>query len=60
VSVSDQDDPDNDASGDPKATRKRKLRPLTGLSIEELRHPSDARATDALKKIARRSPATGV
>jgi Zn-dependent protease with chaperone function len=51
VSVSEQDDPDNDGGGDPKASRKRKLRPLTGLSIEELRHPSDARATDALKKI---------
>jgi len=37
--------------GDPKAAKKRKLRPLTGLSIEELRHPNDARATDALKRI---------
>jgi Zn-dependent protease with chaperone function len=37
--------------GDAKAAKKRKLRPLTGLSVEELRHPSDARATDALKKI---------
>lgn len=34
-----------------KASRKRKLRPLTGLSVDEFRHPSDARATDALKKI---------
>src|ERR1700689_3656634 len=38
-----------DAPGDGK--RKRKLRALTGLSIEEVRHPSDKRATDALKKI---------
>jgi Zn-dependent protease with chaperone function len=37
--------------GDPKGGKKRKLRPLTGLSVEEFRHPSDARATDALKKI---------
>ena len=29
----------------------RKLRTFTGLSVEELRHPSDARATDALKKV---------
>ncbi|HEY4239083.1 MAG TPA: M48 family metallopeptidase [Kofleriaceae bacterium] len=31
--------------------KRRQLRPLRGLSVEELRHPSDARATDALKKI---------
>jgi len=37
--------------GEGKLGKKRKLRPLTGLSVEELRHPSDARATDALKKI---------
>jgi len=37
--------------GEGKPGKKRKLRPLTGLSVEELRHPSDARATDALKKI---------
>ncbi|HEU0033432.1 MAG TPA: M48 family metallopeptidase [Kofleriaceae bacterium] len=35
----------------PGPTKKRKLRPLPGLSIEELRHPNDARATDALKKV---------
>ena len=29
------------------ATRKRKLRTLTGLDVERFRHPSDARATDA-------------
>ncbi|HEY1552420.1 MAG TPA: M48 family metallopeptidase [Kofleriaceae bacterium] len=33
------------------ATRKRKLRTLAGLDVERFRHPSDARATDALKKI---------
>jgi Zn-dependent protease with chaperone function len=32
-------------------TKKRKLRTLTGLDVERFRHPSDARATDALKKI---------
>ena len=26
-------------------------RPLTGLDVEEFRHPNDARATDALKKV---------
>ena len=36
-------------SGDGK--KKRKLRALTGLSVDEFRHPSDQRATDALKKI---------
>jgi len=29
----------------------RKLRTFPGLSVEEIRHPSDARATDALKKV---------
>jgi len=43
---------DNDAGGgEGKPGKKRKLRPLTGLAIEEFRHPSDARATDALNKI---------
>ena len=36
-------------NGDGK--RKRKLRALTGLSVDEFRHPSDQRATDTLKKI---------
>lgn len=40
-----------DEPSDPKAPRRRKLRPLVGLQIDELRHPTDARATDALKKI---------
>jgi Zn-dependent protease with chaperone function len=34
-----------------KGPKKRKLRPLSGLDVEEFRHPNDARATDALKKI---------
>jgi|HubBroStandDraft_6_1064221.scaffolds.fasta_scaffold77256_4 Zn-dependent protease with chaperone function len=32
-------------------TKKRKLRTLTGLDVERFRHPSDARATDTLRKI---------
>jgi Zn-dependent protease with chaperone function len=39
----------SDDSGEGK--RKRKLRTLTGLSVDEFRHPSDQSATDALKKI---------
>ncbi|HUJ57680.1 MAG TPA: M48 family metallopeptidase [Kofleriaceae bacterium] len=39
----------NDDTADGK--KKRKLRALPGLSVEDLRHPSDRRATDALKKI---------
>jgi Zn-dependent protease with chaperone function len=31
--------------------KKRKLRTLSGLSVDEFRHPSDQKATDALKKI---------
>jgi Zn-dependent protease with chaperone function len=31
--------------------KKRKLRALTGLSVDEFRHPSDQAATDVLKKI---------
>lgn len=38
-----------DETGDGK--KKRKLRALAGLSVEEFRHPSDQKATDALKKI---------
>jgi Zn-dependent protease with chaperone function len=45
--VTDQDG----SAGDSKASKKRKLRTLTGLDVEDFRHPSDARATDALKKI---------
>jgi Zn-dependent protease with chaperone function len=36
-------------NGDGK--KKRKLRALTGLSVDEFRHPSDQAATDALRKI---------
>jgi hypothetical protein len=31
--------------------KKRQLRTLKGLDVEQFRHPSDAKATDALKKI---------
>jgi len=31
--------------------KKRKLRTLSGLSVDEFRHPLDQRATDALKKV---------
>lgn len=31
--------------------KKRKLRPLPGLSAEDFRHPQDAAATDTLKRI---------
>jgi Zn-dependent protease with chaperone function len=41
---------DGSDPGEAKA-KKRKLRPLTGLLAEDFRHPSDARATDTLKKI---------
>lgn len=41
----------NGGGGDPKGPKKRKLRPLVGLSEDELRHPHDARATEALRKI---------
>lgn len=34
-----------------EGTKKRKLRTLTGLDVEQFRHPADARATDTLKKI---------
>ncbi len=33
------------------STKKRKLRLLPGLSVDEFRHPLDQRATDALKRI---------
>jgi len=38
-----------DGSGEGK--KKRKLRALAGLSVDEFRHPSDQKATDALRKI---------
>jgi Zn-dependent protease with chaperone function len=37
--------------GDEPRSKKRKLRPLVGLDVEEFRHPHDAKATDALKKV---------
>jgi len=40
-----------DEDGDDKGKKRRKLRPLSGLVVEELRHPTDTRATEALKKI---------
>ena len=43
------DDARMDENGDGK--KKRKLRALTGLSVDEFRHPSDQKATDALRKI---------
>jgi Zn-dependent protease with chaperone function len=45
--VSEQDPPETEA----KAPRKRKLRPLLGLSVSDFRHPTDARATEALARI---------
>jgi Zn-dependent protease with chaperone function len=45
-------DSDNEVNGgEARGSKKRKLRPLTGLSVDEFRHPSDARATEALKRI---------
>lgn len=41
---------DQDNTGD-KGPKKRKLRPLVGLSVSDFRHPNDARATDALAKV---------
>jgi Zn-dependent protease with chaperone function len=45
------DDDANGGEGPGDGKKRRKLRPLTGLTAEELRHPTDTRATDALKKI---------
>jgi Zn-dependent protease with chaperone function len=41
---------DQDNTGD-KGPKKRKLRPLVGLSVSDFRHPNDARATDALARV---------
>lgn len=50
--MNDTDGSDSGGSGGGEGkAKKRKLRPLLGLSAEDFRHPSDARATDALKKI---------
>jgi Zn-dependent protease with chaperone function len=44
--------PGDDVPPDGKPERKkRKLRALPGLSIDELRHPLDQRATDALRRV---------
>lgn len=45
------DSPEATEAREAKASKKRKLRPLAGLSVDEFRHPHDARATEALKKI---------
>lgn len=45
--MSDQDGNDSEARG----SKKRKLRPLVGLSVGDFRHPSDARASEALAKV---------
>ncbi len=43
---------DGNGDGDgAKPSKKRKLRPMADLDVEEFRHPQDARATDALKKV---------
>lgn len=39
------------ADDDNGGTKKRKLRPMPRLSVEEFRHPNDARATEALSRI---------
>jgi Zn-dependent protease with chaperone function len=44
------DDDERAESGEP-AKKKRKLRPLPGISVDEFRHPLDQRATAALKQV---------
>ncbi len=44
-------EPNEGAEGGDDKVKRRKLRLLTGLSVEDLRHPQDAFATDALKKV---------
>ena len=41
----------SDDENEVKGSKKRKLRALPGLDVEKFRHPTDTRATDALKKI---------
>jgi len=43
-------DSDNEGTGD-EQKKKRKLRMIRGLSVDEIRHPLDQRATDALKAV---------
>jgi Zn-dependent protease with chaperone function len=45
--VTDQDNGGSDSKG----PKKRKLRPLPGLSVSDFRHPNDARASDALARV---------
>jgi Zn-dependent protease with chaperone function len=51
--MSPDQEPRDVVDGDPveATTKRRKLRPLPGLSAEDFRHPQDALATDSLKKI---------
>jgi Zn-dependent protease with chaperone function len=49
--MSEQEPPDAEGKGEPRAAKKRKLRPLVGLDVADFRHPNDARATDALAKV---------
>ncbi len=44
------DDDERAESGEP-TKKKRKLRPLPGISVDEFRHPLDQRATAALKQV---------
>lgn len=43
--------PDDSAAELARSTKRRKLRPLPGLTAEDFQHQSDIAATDALKKI---------
>ncbi len=45
------DETSNSTGGEEPKAKKRKLRPLPGLDVEEFRHPNDARATDALRRL---------
>jgi Zn-dependent protease with chaperone function len=49
--VADETTNGNGSNTDEAKSKKRKLRPLAGLDVEEFRHPNDAKATDALKKV---------
>lgn len=49
--MAEPEDGEGRGPGNGDGKKRRKLRPLAGLTIEELRHPNDARATEALRKI---------
>ncbi|HET9624914.1 MAG TPA: M48 family metallopeptidase [Kofleriaceae bacterium] len=49
--MNDSEDSGGQAGGGEPRAKKRKLRPLNGLHIDDFRHPSDTRATEALKRI---------